>query len=75
MRLHNGGNVSTPGASAQQASQVYNGFAAGNLKAIMGGNLQNLGANLWDMVGGDFAGVNGVFNAQKGINHNMILII
>ena len=41
----------------------------------MGGNLQNLGADLWDMVGGDFAGVNGVFNAQKGINHNMILII
>ena len=57
MTLYPGAHVSTPGASPQQAGQVYGALANGNKNAL---NTGKMGIN--DVSGGDFAAANGLFN-------------
>ena len=68
MLLHDGANVSTPGATMQQAGTVYKAFVDGNGRAIHDGRM-----NLWDGVGGDFVAAQGLFNAGNGIMHTILL--
>ena len=67
--LHSGDMVFTTVAGAAPTSKIYNQYTSNNLSAMNNGQM-----SVQDAAGGAFSAVDGVFNAQQGINNNIALM-
>ena len=67
--LHSGDIVFTTVAGAAPTSKIYNQYTSNNLSAMNNGQM-----SVQDAAGGAFSAIDGVFNAQQGINNNIALM-
>merc|ERR1719313_144300 len=65
MTIDPNAHVSTPGATKEQAGELYSSLAMGNVAALDSGKMSAMKAGA-----GSLAAANGLFNANKGVMNN-----